>query len=629
MKSRLLVAIVAAAGIALAGPGLPRPAGWIVAGHSQLVSSVPGAGQVVAEPPTELRLVFSEPLEPRYSSIDLLDGTARSIVLAAGTPDPADPRTLVVPVSGLSGGAYSVTWRALSAADGHQTSGFFTFGVGAIVLPPGIAGISPDSAGTLHGGHDTGQAVTEVQARFLGDLGFMLALGLAMFAWAVLRPVTRHAPRRLALGQISGLVVAGVGAIAVGFLVGSAPGLGPVAYLTGSRTGELLVARLAVGVGGGLLASYLVLRGRAAAAILAGGVAGLIGLTLVALGGHAAAFTSPAPLAVIVVHLVAGSIWLGGVVALAEIAIFGPRHRSPALRRIVPRFTALALVSVALIGLTGIYSAWVETGDLTPLATPYATALDIKVTIFLAALLLGALNFADGGRGKGWIGGFGPRVALEALLGIAVVIAAGNLVSGSPPGAQRPIAIAAAPSSLHAAIGLAFEIQPGRPGPNRYWVVVPARSATGTVVELRLQRLDRDIGLSRIALQPVAGTGVAGGDSGSQVQFAVDGGLLSADSRWDATVVVKEADGSERGRERFTFALDAAGISEGRAVPRLDPTILVALALLALAIVGSAFVLGGGRVPRANPTVGRSAVLVSGMIGGALGLLLLLDGTPR
>ena len=312
-----------------------------------------------------------------------------------------------------------------------------------------------------------------------------------------------------------------------------------------------------------------------------------------------------------------------------RVHIFASGEIELRLHRIVPRFTALALVSVALIGLTGIYSAWVETGDLTPLATPYATALGIKVTIFLAALLLGALNFADGGRGKGWIGGFGPRVALESLLGIAVVIAAANLVSGSPPGAQRPIAIAAAPSSLHAAIALAFEIQPGRPGPNRYWVVVPARSATGTVVELRLQRLDRDIGLSRIALQPVAGTGVAGGDSGSQVRFAVDGGLLSADSRWDATVVVREADGSERGRERFTFALDAAGIREDRAVPRLDPTILVALALLALAIVGSAFVLGGGRVPRANPTVGRTAVLVSGMIGGALGLLLLLGGTPR
>jgi hypothetical protein len=329
--------------------------------------------------------------------------------------------------------------------------------------------------------------------------------------------------------------------------------------------------------------------------------------------------------------MLAASVWLGGIVALADISLFGPRPRAAILGRIVPRFTGLALVSVALIGLTGIYSAWVETGDLTPLATPYATALAIKVALFLTALVLGALNFNDGGRGAGRLGGFGRRVRLEALLGIAVVIATANLVSGSAPGAQRPIAIARAPSSVSPAIALSFAIQPGRAGPNRYWGIVPTESATGAAIELQLQRLDRNIGVSRIALQPVTGTagvGGAGEASGSRVQFAVDGGLLPPDSRWDATVVVRGADGSERGRQRFTFALDGAGISEGRAFPPLDPVILVALALLTLAIVGSSFVLGGGRLPRANPTVGRTAVLAGGMIGGGLGLLLLLGGTP-
>ncbi len=44
-----------------------------VAAHSQLVTSVPGAGVVLREAPTELRLVFSEPLEDDFTSAELLD----------------------------------------------------------------------------------------------------------------------------------------------------------------------------------------------------------------------------------------------------------------------------------------------------------------------------------------------------------------------------------------------------------------------------------------------------------------------------------------------------------------------------------------------------------------------------
>ena len=86
------------AGPVLAGPALDRDAGLVAVGHSQLVSSSPGAGEVVATPPTEIRLVFSEPIDPAYTSLDLLDGTGKAILVGAGTADPSDPRTLVAPI---------------------------------------------------------------------------------------------------------------------------------------------------------------------------------------------------------------------------------------------------------------------------------------------------------------------------------------------------------------------------------------------------------------------------------------------------------------------------------------------------------------------------------------------------
>ena len=98
--------------------------------HAQLVASSPGAGEILPEAPTELRLVFSEPLEDEVTSLDLtaLDGTV--ILERAGEVDPDDPYALVAEPPVLEDGTYTVTWRSLSAADGHVAEGFLTFGVG-------------------------------------------------------------------------------------------------------------------------------------------------------------------------------------------------------------------------------------------------------------------------------------------------------------------------------------------------------------------------------------------------------------------------------------------------------------------------------------------------------------------
>jgi hypothetical protein len=203
-----------------------------------------------------------------------------------------------------------------------------------------------------------------------------------------------------------------------------------------------------------------------------------------------------------------------------------------------------------------------------------------------------------------------------------VLLAAGNLASGSPPAQEIPIAIAPAESSVAATIPIAFDVQPGRPGPNRFGASLPAALPAGSRVELRLLRLDASTGETRIALHPVdTGSGTA-----STTRFAADGGLLQAQSRWDASVVVAGADGREVARQRFTFTLDDASISEGRQVPPVDPVLVVAIVLLLLAVLGISYTLGGGSLPRVNPASSRTAVLAGGVVAGALGLVLLLGG---
>ena len=73
-------ALAAAVLLLLVGPVVAGPSlfpGDLVSAHAQLVSSSPGAGDVVPTSPTEIRLVFSEPLEPERLT-ELLDEQSRA-----------------------------------------------------------------------------------------------------------------------------------------------------------------------------------------------------------------------------------------------------------------------------------------------------------------------------------------------------------------------------------------------------------------------------------------------------------------------------------------------------------------------------------------------------------------------
>ena len=640
---RVLLALGAAAIVVLARPFVPVPGsvpgmGALVLGHSQLVSSSPGSGDTVATAPTEIRLVFSEPIDPRYTSLDLLDGTGRTLLTAVGAPDPADPRTLVAPIpAGLSlapDQIFTVDWRALSAADGHTTEGFLTFGVGDVASRPGDQTGSGAPNSELHAGHDNGTAAAEIQGKVLAYGGSMLAFGLAILAWLVLRPALGSIPRGTAYGTGIALLAGAAGCLLLLVIgAGSAPsaaGSGASGqpdiggFATGSRVGQLLSARLMVGLFGGIAVLGIARfagRHRARAALIVAGTAGLVGLGLTALGGHAAAYASPVPTAMDVVHMAAGSVWLGGLVMLAALTDFGGTSRlgSGALRLVVPRFSALALVSVVLIALTGIYADWVQTGDLLAFDSPYEINLLAKILVFVAALGVGLVNYLDGGREIGGRIGLSRRLLVELILGIAILAITANLTSGSPPGQDRPVAIVPAASSVVSAEPVSLDLLPARPGPNRIGAGLATPPVEGTVVTLILQRLDADQGTSRLTMRP---------DLAAATPRFVTDTTFPTGTRWDATVVATDPTGQDVARQRFVFAFDQTGLSEGRQVPPIDPGLLVAVLLLILGVLGLGFAAAGGVLPRTLPDASRPALLGAGIVGVVLGAVGLVLGTP-
>ncbi len=118
-----------------------------------------------------------------------------------------------------------------------------------------------------------------------------------------------------------------------------------------------------------------------------------------ALNSHAAALVEGGPTAITVdwLHLMAASIWIGGLFTLA-IGLVTTRAINVETRRelladVIPRFSTLAIISVVILAITGFYAAWLEVGNLNALLhTTYGHTLIVKLVLLIPLLLLGAAN---------------------------------------------------------------------------------------------------------------------------------------------------------------------------------------------------------------------------------------------
>jgi methionine-rich copper-binding protein CopC len=86
----------------------------------------PAVGGTVETPPTEIKIWFTESLEPPFCQIQLIDRHGRPVTQSRATVDSSDPSLLTLSVPALTPGRYKVNWRAVSV-DAHMTVGTFSF----------------------------------------------------------------------------------------------------------------------------------------------------------------------------------------------------------------------------------------------------------------------------------------------------------------------------------------------------------------------------------------------------------------------------------------------------------------------------------------------------------------------
>lgn len=103
--------------------------------HARLERAMPRVGETVRASPRELRLWFSESLQPDLSSVILVGPGGRVVATGQLAIEPKDRRQIVVPIAApLAPGAYRVDWRATSR-DTHRTDGDYRFNVAPNLAP--------------------------------------------------------------------------------------------------------------------------------------------------------------------------------------------------------------------------------------------------------------------------------------------------------------------------------------------------------------------------------------------------------------------------------------------------------------------------------------------------------------
>ena len=84
-----------------------------VMAHAMLDRSIPSVGSTIKVAPGRVDLWFTEPLEPAFSTVKVVDAAGRQVDARDVVVDRGDRRHLSVSVASIPSGNYRVAWRVV------------------------------------------------------------------------------------------------------------------------------------------------------------------------------------------------------------------------------------------------------------------------------------------------------------------------------------------------------------------------------------------------------------------------------------------------------------------------------------------------------------------------------------
>jgi copper transport protein len=415
---------------------LPASAG----AHAFLVSSTPATGASLAHAPRTVILRFTEPVSAPLSQVQLFGVSGRSLG-GARTTQGRTPSELRITLPQLATGAYRIAWSTVSQDDLHRTGGALVFGAGtAAPAPAALAQATP------------GTSISESLAHLLDLISLSILIAVCALLAGGLPAVVRARVARFALVALPALLLGGLVALA-----GKASQLPLQTVFAHTAWGHaMLVRELAILA---VLLAVATRRRRLALALLVPVAAAE------AASGHAASLDLPA-LVAMTAHILAAGLWVGGLIVLA-LVLPGLERRD--ILAALAGFGRLAAASVAVLVVTGIYSAGRQVASLDALlSTTYGWSLLGKLALLGATGALGLLGFLALRRSR-------PSSRLlraEAVAAVGMLAAASLLLSSAPARgpqfnpAPAPVVGSAIASGRAADLLIDVSAAPNRPGQN-------------------------------------------------------------------------------------------------------------------------------------------------------------------
>jgi copper transport protein len=409
----------------------------VVSAHAILLRSDPAKDSVLSIAPKEVRMWYSEALNPAFSTAVVVNGENKRVDNRDAHVSSNDQTEMDVTLQpNLPAEVYIVIWRTDSAADGHILRGSFIFSVkradGSV---PTLAPGSNPGANVLGSGNLTGLYTGQIDGPTLFNLIMITLVEMGAIFWMgaqlwinfvltisaeahseerdINERVQWRFERYFSLPTLIVLFLANMGV-----LVGQALNLtgGDLAsalspsllwgLATSGRFGIYWMMREVVILLAIILALYMLSRQqrpRIAKTVLPIANLFLASALLIAItmSGHAAAVNPNIVSYAIVIdwlHLLAASLWVGGMMYIAT-------NYLPVLRRlqipqqarslvtVLPYFSPLAIAGVLIMAVTGPFSAAFHlTSWQQFLSTAYGRALLVKIALIGGLLITSAIH---------------------------------------------------------------------------------------------------------------------------------------------------------------------------------------------------------------------------------------------
>lgn len=625
--ARRLVALPIAIALALAAFGivavalLPPSA----EAHALLVQSDPPVNARLQDPPTFVNGTFSEDLDDRLSSLQVLSGTGDRVD-SGETTFGDDPRQMRIDIpETLPPGFYTVIWETLSSVDGHLIKGSFPF---TVLEEDGSDPSGPVFSGDI--GYSGGSPrFDNVIGKWLSIIGAVAIVGSIAFVVWVVRPATsdtsgewkqkaRDAARRhlfwVAWTAVGVLVIAGI--VEVAAQARQLGGFGFVDEVLSNQWGERWIQRqvvLAAIVIALALARWLASAGRdrlsesALWVALAGGLGYLL---LISLVGHGSAVPGSFwAVSADFIHLTATAVWVGMLIQLSLFLVWS--RRTPDDQRAVlqaghlQRFSAFAATSVLLLLATGTVSALAHISHIESIYdTAYGRALLVKLGIMAVLLTVAGLNafflrqriVDDESKAESIQKRLTTLVRVEAGLAAIVILAAAVLIQ-YPTSSFVSAAEENVQASAQAVVGddqqqtvgdvtVDLTISPNAVGTNTYQIILfgVGGGQVGEVLQVRLRFKppDPDLGESQIVADVV---------NADINQYKAVGAFFIQPGGWEVDVDLRRrevddvtavfsfdvAGSTLAGGSRFDFPLSAGRWATVGAVGTLMAALLMAI----------------------------------------------------